>query len=53
MIDADASLDLGKGLEDVAQFALSIPLSTESGLVGVLTRTHPGRLDISSRLPWK
>jgi putative nucleotidyltransferase with HDIG domain len=43
MTDADGALDLGKGFEDIARFALSIPLTTDGGLVGVLTlyRSEP------------
>jgi len=37
MVDADAALDLGRGFDDVARFAVSVPLATERGLTGVLT----------------
>jgi putative nucleotidyltransferase with HDIG domain len=41
MTDADAALDLGAGFEDVGRFALSLPLVTERGLVGVVTLYGP------------
>jgi putative nucleotidyltransferase with HDIG domain len=37
MINADASLELGKGFEGVLRCALSVPLTAESGVVGVVT----------------
>jgi putative nucleotidyltransferase with HDIG domain len=41
MADADAALDLGKGLDDVLRFATSTPLVGDRGLVGVLTLYGP------------
>jgi hypothetical protein len=41
MVDADAALDLGRGFDDIARFALSVPLEAERGLVGVLTLYGP------------
>lgn len=39
--DADAALDLGKGVDDVLRFATSTPLVGDRGLVGVLTLYGP------------
>jgi hypothetical protein len=41
MVDADAALDLGKGFDDVVRFAVSIPLVTEGGVIGVMTLYSP------------
>jgi putative nucleotidyltransferase with HDIG domain len=37
MINADASLELGKGFEDALRWALSVPLTTDGGVIGVVT----------------
>ena len=37
MINADASLELGKGFEDVLRWALSVPLIADDGVKGVVT----------------
>ena len=37
MINADASLELGKGFEDVLRCALSVPLIADDGVKGVVT----------------
>ena len=42
--DADAALDLGKGVEGVLRFALATPLVTEGGVIGVLTLYSPDPL---------
>jgi putative nucleotidyltransferase with HDIG domain len=42
--DSDASLDLGKGFDDVLCFALATPLLADSGVVGVLTLYGPDPL---------
>jgi putative nucleotidyltransferase with HDIG domain len=39
--DSDASLDLGKGFDDVLRFALATPLVADAGVVGVLTLYGP------------
>ena len=41
MTDADAALDLGKGLDDVVRYALSTPLVADREVVGVLTLYGP------------
>jgi putative nucleotidyltransferase with HDIG domain len=37
MINADASLELGKGFEDVLRWTLSVPLIADGGVMGVVT----------------
>ncbi len=37
MINADASLELGKGFEDVLRWTLSVPLRADGGVIGVVT----------------
>jgi putative nucleotidyltransferase with HDIG domain len=37
MLNADASLELGKGFEDVLRWTLSVPLIADNGVMGVVT----------------
>jgi putative nucleotidyltransferase with HDIG domain len=41
IVDADAALDLGKGLDGALKFALSTPLVGDGGVVGVMTLYGP------------